>query len=171
MPLIQWIMQNLAAESPACLHVDEVESVEIGISAAPETAIVPVATPNALIIPTSAPEMTITELLEPEISIAVTVEICRNMANNIGDDMRVQGTWTDASGNLIDPTAVQALVRSPSGIVSTYTWPSSITRVSQGVFFALVPVDEAGVWLGRFISLGTGKAAEPFQFLVDPDAF
>lgn len=91
--------------------------------------------------------------------------------NNIGDDLRVVGTWTDFSGSRIDPTTVQAVVRAPSGIETTYTWPATIIRDSIGVFHLVVDLTEAGTWRGKFISTGTGKAVEFFSFIVDENEF
>lgn len=91
--------------------------------------------------------------------------------NNVGDDLRVTGVWRDFDGNVIDPSSVSAIVRAPSGIETTYTWPATIARTSVGVFYLIVDLTEAGIWRGKFISTGNGKAVEFFSFTVDENEF
>lgn len=172
MPLIQWIMQNLVVrEAPACLHIDRRKNVSVHVTAGENVKIGIEQRVNNQVAISSKLAAQVAIGLALGASISITLKVCKNMANNIGDDMRVEGTWTDADGSLVDPTSVQMLVLDPAGLVTIYTYPATIVRESLGVFYALVPLTESGTWLGRFISTGAGKAAEPFKFAVDPDAF
>lgn len=84
------------------------------------------------------------------------------MANayDIGDVIRVTGTFTDADGTAIDPDTITCKVKDPSGNIASYTYADSeVTRSDTGVYYVDVTIDEAGDWWYRFESTGTGKTA------------
>lgn len=87
------------------------------------------------------------------------------MANeyDVGDLVRVTATFDDGG---IDPTAVQAKVRQPSGTVTTYVYGTNLELVksSTGIYTIDVDVDAAGTWRIRFESTGSGQAAEDHEF-------
>lgn len=62
-------------------------------------------------------------------------------------------------GVLIDPAIVRLLVRSPSGALTEYVYPSAeLTRVAQGMYEATFTPDVGGTWACRATGLG-GVAA------------
>lgn len=89
----------------------------------------------------------------------------------VGDLVRVQGTLTDAAGDVIYPTSLLVKVRDPSGVVTTLTYPDDITRSSTGIYFADIDVDDDGCWRYRFESSGTGQAAQEGFFIVEESRF
>lgn len=96
------------------------------------------------------------------------------MANtyDVGDLVRVSAAFT-SGGSAIDPTAVTAKVRDPSGNVTTlvYLTDGALVRDAAGAFHTDVNADEAGVWTYRFASTGTGQAAAEGTFRVRASAF
>ena len=53
---------------------------------------------------------------------------------DIGDTIRVTGTFTDTGGAVADPTFTYVHVETPDGTVTTYGTSTAITRVSTGSF-------------------------------------
>ena len=65
---------------------------------------------------------------------------------DIGDVVRVTGTFTDADGVATDPTTVTGKYTDPS---SNTTTDSSPTNSATGVYYFDIEVDEAGSWKYR----------------------
>ena len=78
------------------------------------------------------------------------------MANEyqVGDLVRVTGTWTDATGAVTDPTTVLAQHKDPSGNVTALTVGGGITKSGTGIYYYDIDVDEDGTWLYRFYGQG-----------------
>lgn len=97
------------------------------------------------------------------------------MANHYdkGDLVRCTGTFTDASGTAQDPAAVLFKYQDPSGNATTYTYgtDAELVKSSTGVYYVDVDADEAGVFLYRFYSTGTGQAADEGFFRVEESKF
>lgn len=79
------------------------------------------------------------------------------MANeyDIGDLVRIQGTFTDADSVAFDPDVVTVKHKDPSGNTATST---SATNPSVGVYTVDVTVDESGIWYYRFEGTTSGGA-------------
>lgn len=92
---------------------------------------------------------------------------------DIGDEVAFTGTFTDADGSPVDPSTVTFKLRDPSGNVETlvYDTDAQPTRVSTGVYRAVMSFDEAGEWVYRYESTGTGKAAATKTIYVRGDVF
>ncbi len=92
---------------------------------------------------------------------------------SVGDLVRVDGSFTNAAGTAVDPTAVFAQYRDPSGnvVALTYGADAALVRDSTGVYHVDVDADEAGTWYYRFHSTGTGQAAGWSSFYVGGDVF
>jgi len=93
------------------------------------------------------------------------------MANtyDIGDLVKVTGTWTDSDDAALDPTAVFLVYKDPSGNVCDalqYGVGAEITKASTGVYTCNISIDEAGSWYYRWYSTGTGQAAQEGYFSV-----
>jgi hypothetical protein len=92
---------------------------------------------------------------------------------DVGDVVRCTGTFTDADGNVVDPTAVTFKFEDPSGNETSYVYGTDpeVVRVSQGVYRVDVTIDESGIWYYRFVSTGTGAAASEEFFKIRPTRF
>jgi len=92
---------------------------------------------------------------------------------DVGDLVRCTGTFTNAAGTAVDPTAVSFMLRAPSGTETTYTYgvDAELVRDGTGVYHVDVDADEEGAWYYRFESTGTGQAAEESRFYVDQSMF
>lgn len=92
------------------------------------------------------------------------------MANeyDIGDLVRVSGAFTDRNGAALDPTVVSFKFKDPSDTTTTYVYSTHEELVKDGVghYHANIDVDEAGTWYYRWVSEGTGQAAEEGTFTV-----
>jgi hypothetical protein len=90
---------------------------------------------------------------------------------NIGDTATFDASL-DIDDALTDPTTLELVVSSPSGIVTSYSYPSvQIVRLSRGVYRVFIDCTEAGVWRYRLVSTGAAKGAEPGSFRVQPNEF
>jgi hypothetical protein len=101
------------------------------------------------------------------------------MANayQIGDLVRVQGSFTTIAGVPTDPTAVFFSFKNPSQTITTYTYgvDAALVKDSTGVYHVDVSVPSTtaalGTWYYRFYSTGTGQTAAEDQFVVPTTAF
>ena len=73
---------------------------------------------------------------------------------DIGDAVRVTGTFTDADGVATDPTTVTGKYKDPSGNETTDESP---TNSATGVYYFDIEIDESGKWLYRL----EGKTVTP----------
>lgn len=93
---------------------------------------------------------------------------------DIGDIVRVAGTFTDTGGTVADPTTVQFLYDTPTSTAATgYTRTStstgvvnSIYRDSTGVYHAYVTCTGQGLYETRFTSTGAVTASGEGWFSV-----
>lgn len=92
---------------------------------------------------------------------------------DVGDLVRMTGALTTADGTAVDPTALVCKVKKPSGTVTTLTYGTDAfpVRSAAGTYYAEVTADEAGEWWYRFVSTGTGQAAEEERFYVRESQF
>lgn len=96
----------------------------------------------------------------------------------VGNVVTVRLTFASvASGSLVDPTSVRAVVADPSGAETVYVYgtDAELTRTSTGVYKLRVATDlasssDVGVWRGTGYSTGTAQAAVQFEFEVLPVA-
>lgn len=93
-------------------------------------------------------------------------------AYDIGDLVRCTGTFA-AAGTNVNPDAIMFKVKTPAGVVTTYTYgtDAALVRDSTGVYHVDVSVAEAGEYVYRFWSTGTGQAASEGQFVVKATLF
>jgi hypothetical protein len=87
-----------------------------------------------------------------------------------GDLVRLTSTFTDLTGQPVDPNSVQIVVQKPDGTESTHIGPEVVHDATGTYHFDLTP-DQTGVWNYRWESFGPGQAAEPGQFRVRPRYF
>lgn len=92
---------------------------------------------------------------------------------DVGDEVRVTGTFTDADGNVQDPTALTFKFTDPSGNTVTYTYgtDAELVKSGTGVYYVDIDIDESGTWWFRFAATGAGRAADEAYFLVEESRF
>ena len=81
---------------------------------------------------------------------------------DIGDMVKVTGTFRDSDEVLVDPAGVECHVESPDGVVTSPT----VTNPSVGVYDAIVEPDSAGDWWFAFDGEGGVQASEERRFVV-----
>jgi len=90
------------------------------------------------------------------------------MANtyDIGDIVRVSSAFTQ-SGVAVDPTTVSLIVLAPDRTATTYTvGEGTVLKDSAGNYHVDVPATQTGTYRYRWVSTGTGAAAEEGFFEV-----
>jgi len=85
---------------------------------------------------------------------------------DLGDVVRVTGTWTNAAGAATDPTSVYCKYMDPSRNVTSleYGVDAALVKSDTGIYYVDISADEPGRWFVRFYSTGTGQAAEESNF-------
>ena len=90
---------------------------------------------------------------------------------DIGQAVRLWGTF-EAGGIPTDPGTITLKVQDPSGNEDTFTFASGqITRLSAGVYYKDIVVDESGTWYYNYTSTGAVAAAQEKSFSVDTSEF
>ncbi len=91
---------------------------------------------------------------------------------DLGDLVRVTGTFKNAAGAAIDPGTVAFKLRAPAGTVTSYVYgaDSALVRDALGAFHVDVSAVASGTWHYRWESTGTGQAAEEGSFVVEGSA-
>ena len=90
------------------------------------------------------------------------------MANtyDIGDQVRFSCAFS-VSGSATDPTPVALNVKAPSGNTAPYTYAlAEIIKDSTGNYHKDVAIDEAGIWIARWVGAGAVAAATEEYILV-----
>lgn len=93
------------------------------------------------------------------------------MANtyDVGDLVRVTGTFTDADGAATDPDVVRIKYQDPSGNDTTDLYGTNNTvKSATGVYYLDIDIDEAGTWYYRVegetsAQVGQGAAESFFE--------
>lgn len=84
---------------------------------------------------------------------------------DIGDAVRLTGTFRNAAGTLTDPTTVTLKHEDPSGNETSLTYAGgTVTKSSTGIYYADVTVDESGTWKYKWIGTGTVAQADEGAF-------
>jgi hypothetical protein len=92
---------------------------------------------------------------------------------DVGDLVRVTGTFTDAAGTAIDPTTVVFKVKKPDRSITTYTYGTDMQLVkeSTGNYRVDISADVKGKYKYRWYSTGNGQAAGESEFEVIKSSF
>ena len=78
---------------------------------------------------------------------------------DVGDLIRITGTWTDSDEAVTDPNVVRGNVEDPSGNTSQLTMNTGITKSSTGVYYFDVDLNEEGRWKYRLYGLASGNSS------------
>lgn len=86
-------------------------------------------------------------------------------ACDVGDVVRIQNVFTNATGGTIDPTEVILYWQLPSGSVGTYLYSTAqVTRQSQGSYYYNGTVAASGYHNIRWNGTGAAVAAAQDRF-------
>lgn len=90
---------------------------------------------------------------------------------DVGDVVRITGSFAQ-SGSAVDPSAVTLTYRTPAGALVTLTYgtDAALERTAAGAYRVDLPVTQTGTYQYRWVSTGTGAAAEEGRFIVRPIA-
>jgi uncharacterized protein YfaS (alpha-2-macroglobulin family) len=84
-----------------------------------------------------------------------------------GSSVRVSGTFRNTDTQALqDPDVVKLDLTTPAGVLTTYTYPTGITKAGTGQYYATVDANADGNWTYRWYSTGTGQAAEESIFYI-----
>lgn len=89
---------------------------------------------------------------------------------DLGDLVKVTGTFTDTAGTALDPSTVSFTYKDPAGTSTTLVYgdDDAVVKSSTGVYYVNINANIAGHWFWRWHSAGTGQAADNGQFYVEP---
>ena len=90
---------------------------------------------------------------------------------NIGDLLRLKATFTSITGTNVDPTSITLKVKNPAGSVTTYTYPTHITKDSTGVYYYNYAVAASGTHYYNWAGTGAFQAADENSFTVVSTVF
>lgn len=91
---------------------------------------------------------------------------------DIGDGVILQATFTNPDEVVTDPTVVKLRVKSPSDVLTVYTYAEAeLTKVSTGIYTKTVVPDEEGTWMYRWEGTGAVTAVGESEFQVRPSGF
>lgn len=98
------------------------------------------------------------------------------MTFDIGDDIRLGVTFTNASDAVADPSTVSLKVKTPGGVTTTYAYGGGVVlKDSTGVYHASIPIPlsaaSVGGWEYRFEGTGAVTAAGEDCFDVRESSF
>lgn len=84
---------------------------------------------------------------------------------DVGDVIRIQNVFTDASGGTVDPSEVILYLGVPTGSVGTYSYSGgAVQRQAQGSYYYNGTVDASGYWAVRWLGTGAAVAAAQDRF-------
>ena len=93
------------------------------------------------------------------------------MANtyDIGDVVRITGTFTSTAGTAQDPSSVYMHYDTPTSTAATtltYGVSTALKKQATGIYYYDMLCTGVGAYEGRFTSTGTGAASEETFFYV-----
>ena len=89
---------------------------------------------------------------------------------DVGDMVRVRGSFTNSAGTAVDPSSVtlqhKQFLADPLSYTTLIYGVGSITRVSTGEYYHDLAVNSDGEWRYRWNGFGANAAAVEGQFKV-----
>ena len=79
---------------------------------------------------------------------------------DVGDLIRITGTFTDAEDAAIDPNVILASYKDPSDVEVSLTSTTGITKDSTGVYYFDMDLDEEGKWRYRIYGQASGGSGQ-----------
>ena len=86
----------------------------------------------------------------------------------VGALVRTGAVFRNSASVAVDPDVVKFKVRTPAGVVTTYTYgpDNQLVRTATGTYYVEVSAAEQGTYRYRYESTGSGQAAEEAEFKV-----
>jgi hypothetical protein len=91
-------------------------------------------------------------------------------AYDVGDLVRITGTFRNLEGDLESPSDVVAKVLDPLGVQATFGG-GDVIEEGEGVFYMDLEADLTGLWTYRFEGAGTLISTDEASFYVERSAF
>lgn len=89
---------------------------------------------------------------------------------DVGDSVRTTALFK-VNGTLTDPSGITLRVKSPSGSITTLTYPTGISKNSTGSYSADIELTASGDWWYRWESTGTVRSARERRLSVRKTEF
>lgn len=88
---------------------------------------------------------------------------------DVGDLVRVTGTFTDSDGSAVDPTALKIYYKAPGGTITEklYGTDTDVIKDSTGVYHLDIDINASGRWFYRFVGTGSAQAADEYWFNIE----
>lgn len=94
------------------------------------------------------------------------------MSYDVGDSVRLSVNFCDAINfGAVDPTGVQLLIKTPDGVQSTQSYPSTVVKDSTGNYHFDYSLTQNGWYWYRWQGTGAFPSAVEGSFLVKPSHF
>ena len=90
-----------------------------------------------------------------------------------GDLVVCSGSFKNSAGTLIDPTTVAFHYKLENGTSASYLYgtDAELVKDAVGIYHANLSAGSPGTWYFRFVSTGTGQAAEESSYYIKPGEF
>lgn len=86
---------------------------------------------------------------------------------DIGDVVRLTGTFATTAGAALNPTKVTFTYERPTGVITVLTSTmAGVTNPAVGTFYTDLGIDASGVWEYRISSTGTLRTSTQSWFRV-----
>lgn len=92
---------------------------------------------------------------------------------DVGDQVRCSVTFTNSSGDPVDPTTVlfKYKINRGSTVTLTYGIDAAVVKTDTGDYYVDVTITQEGTWSYRFEGSGNVTAAAEGSFLARDSAF
>lgn len=92
---------------------------------------------------------------------------------DVGDVVRLTGTFENQSDAYVDPGGVQVKVKNPLGTSTTYVYgtDAEVMKTSTGNYYIDIEASLEGVWYYRWEGLTSNKGAAEHSFQVRDSQF
>jgi hypothetical protein len=89
---------------------------------------------------------------------------------NVGDLVRITGTFSDSAGTNVDPTTITVYYKDPSSNITelVYGVDSDVVQSDTGIYYVDISIDESGNWYYRWKGTGSNQAADSDWFYINP---
>jgi hypothetical protein len=88
---------------------------------------------------------------------------------DLGDLVKVTAAFSNKqTGEAIDPDVISVSIKTPAGVLTTYTYvaDASLVKDDIGQYYAMVNANEPGFWKYRWWSAGFGQTAKEKEFKI-----
>lgn len=92
---------------------------------------------------------------------------------DVGDIVRLAGTFKNQSDAFVDPGGVRVKVKNPLGTSTTYVYgvDAGVMKDATGQYHLDIDADTEGTWYYRWEGLTSNKGADEESFLVRDSQF